>query len=189
MNLELNSELLGNNIRLFTAAQHRPVTDAVLLADFARVSSRDIVCDMCAGCGVVSAVIYSRGIAPQRLYAVEIDSTAVQLDFARVSSRDIVCDMCAGCGVVSAVIYSRGIAPQRLYAVEIDSTAVQLLEQFKRCNSIAGFLPINADLRELDRHLPANLLDCIIVNPPYFKEGSGYLPEGEVRTTARYEGT
>lgn len=140
MNLASSCELLKHGVKLFTSKQHRPVTDAVLLAHF-----------------------------------------------AKLRKGDVICDLCAGCGIVSALVYSSGVQPKAVYAVEIDSQGARLLEMLKNSNTLENFTPLHMDLRNLKDAVPANFFDNIIVNPPYFKEGAGLLPSGEIRTGARYE--
>ncbi|MCM1335497.1 MAG: RsmD family RNA methyltransferase [Bacteroides sp.] len=58
---------------------HRFGTDALLLARFAAPSRKDLVCDLCSGCGIVPMLFEALGTPPKAAYAVEIQAEAVAL--------------------------------------------------------------------------------------------------------------
>lgn len=70
-------EPLGNNIFAFTSKHHTFGADAVLLADFAAPRSAKHLCDLCAGCGIVS-LLWSRD-GSYGIDAVEIQHEAAEL--------------------------------------------------------------------------------------------------------------
>ena len=70
-------ELIGHNI--YVNRDHRFGTDALLLARFAAPSGKDTVCDLCSGCGIIPMLFFAWGKPPKKVYAVEIQSGAVEL--------------------------------------------------------------------------------------------------------------
>ena len=58
---------------------HRFGTDAFLLADFASPLPSHTVCDLCSGCGVIPLFFCKGERPPKRIYAVELQSEAVEL--------------------------------------------------------------------------------------------------------------
>ena len=78
MNTEI-FDLFGYDI--YVSEDHRFGTDALLLAEFAAPSPKDIVCDLCSGCGIVPMLFHAWGRPPAKAYSVEIQEEAVHLSF------------------------------------------------------------------------------------------------------------
>lgn len=70
-------ENLGDGFSICVSKEHRFGTDAFLLADFASPRKKDLVCDFCAGSGII-AVLMKRNNSPALIYAVEIQEKAVE---------------------------------------------------------------------------------------------------------------
>lgn len=70
-------EPLGGGIFALTSTHHTFGTDAVLLADFASPRSEKRLCDLCAGCGIVS-LLWSRD-GSFSIDAIELQSDAAAL--------------------------------------------------------------------------------------------------------------
>jgi tRNA1(Val) A37 N6-methylase TrmN6 len=68
---------LGGGIFAVTSDRHTFGADAVLLADFAAVRTAKRLCDLCAGCGIVS-LLWSRN-GDFKIDAIEIQNEAAQL--------------------------------------------------------------------------------------------------------------
>lgn len=66
------------NIKMYVSDDHRFGTDAFLLAHYAGVHKKDIVCDLCTGCGIIP-LIFCKNVMPRKVYAVDIQSEAVEL--------------------------------------------------------------------------------------------------------------
>lgn len=69
---------LGCGVRIVVSDLHRFGTDAVLLADFAAPSGRDIACDLGTGCGIVP-LLWCRAPVPPAVTAVDISPDAIDL--------------------------------------------------------------------------------------------------------------
>lgn len=74
---EKQIEKLNEKIRIVISKEHRFGTDAFLLADFAKPRIKDKVCDLGTGCGIIP-LIMSRKNAPRDIYAVDIQSQAIE---------------------------------------------------------------------------------------------------------------
>lgn len=81
----MQKEELGGGRFVYTDADHTFGTDALLLAEFAAVTSRDRVCDLGTGCGILP-LLFSRISSPPVIDAVEVDPTAAAL--ARQAVQD-----------------------------------------------------------------------------------------------------
>lgn len=75
--METEAFQLGN-IKMYVSEDHRFGTDAFLLAYYAGVRSKNIVCDLCTGCGIIP-LIFCKNIMPETIYAVDIQEEAVSL--------------------------------------------------------------------------------------------------------------
>lgn len=74
-------------IKLYVSADHRFGTDAILLAKFAAPSKKDIVCDLCTGCGIIPMLFEAWGNNTKMTYGVEIQAEAVDLFKRSVSEN------------------------------------------------------------------------------------------------------
>ena len=86
MNTEV-FDLFGLDI--YVSDDHRFGTDALLLARFSMPSSKDNVCDLCSGCGIVPMLFFASGKAPAKAYAVEIQDEAVGLMKRTVEKNEL----------------------------------------------------------------------------------------------------
>jgi len=95
-------------------------------------------------------------------------------DFAAPKKKERVCDLCSGCGIIP-LTFLRNNPKQSLTAVEIQKEACRLIDEgLKKSKQEEAVRIVNADLRELNEHLPCGAFDLVTINPPYFKVGSGY---------------
>ena len=78
-------DLFGLDI--YVSSDHRFGTDALLLAEFSKPSSKDVICDLCSGCGIIPMLFFAWGKAPAKAYAVEIQDEAVSLMRMTVESN------------------------------------------------------------------------------------------------------
>lgn len=71
-------EQLGGGFCAVTSGNHTFGSDAILLANFSTAYSVKKLCDLCAGCGIVS-IIWAAGDKERRIDAVEIQAEAIHL--------------------------------------------------------------------------------------------------------------
>lgn len=76
-------------LKLYVSDDHRFGTDAILLAKFARPSKKDVVCDLCTGCGIIPMLFEAWGNKPKKSYGVEIQAEAVELFEKSVSENKL----------------------------------------------------------------------------------------------------
>lgn len=80
--MEYSFEQLSPEISVCVSPHHRFGTDAFLLADFAQVKKKDLVCDLGTGCGIIPLII-TRGHKEVKIHAVDIQEEAIdQLNMA-----------------------------------------------------------------------------------------------------------
>jgi len=78
----VSAEPVGGGITVYVSSDHRFGTDAVLLSDFALPrGSRPpaLACDLGSGCGIIPLLWHGRGCAPEKVYAVELQSEGERL--------------------------------------------------------------------------------------------------------------
>jgi tRNA1(Val) A37 N6-methylase TrmN6 len=73
-----NFELLDENLKIYISKNHTFGSDAILLAKFSSAKQNDTLCDLCTGCGIVAILIH-RDFRPKKIYAVDIQSEAIDL--------------------------------------------------------------------------------------------------------------
>lgn len=85
-------EKFKNGCEIAVSKDHTFGTDAFLLADFARVRHKDIVCDLCTGCGII-AVLTKIRYDPAFICGIDIQEAAVEqfkLTVSRSGFSDIL---------------------------------------------------------------------------------------------------
>ena len=73
---DIRKEYLGSGITAFVSDEHTFGTDAVLLADFAAPTGKNICCDLGSGCGIIPLLWCKKNTGP--ITAVEISEKAVK---------------------------------------------------------------------------------------------------------------
>ncbi|MGN1416194.1 MAG: tRNA1(Val) (adenine(37)-N6)-methyltransferase [Oscillospiraceae bacterium] len=74
---ELSFEKLKNGCEIAVTKEHSFGTDAFLLADFAQVRHKDIVCDLGTGCGII-AILMKLRYEPKLVYGIDIQKQAIE---------------------------------------------------------------------------------------------------------------
>ena len=72
-----NFERLSDNIKIAVSAEHTFGTDAVLLADFAKVKRRDAALDMGTGCGIIP-LLWLRDEGISNVSCLDIQENAIE---------------------------------------------------------------------------------------------------------------
>ena len=76
-------------LSLNVSQDHRFGTDAILLAKFASPLKKDVVCDLCTGCGIIPLLFSAWGNAPRLTYGVEIQKEAYDLFCESVEENNL----------------------------------------------------------------------------------------------------
>ncbi len=77
MDFKYSFEKLSDEIKVCVTNEHKFGTDAFLLADFANVRQKDIVCDLGTGCGIIPMIL-SKIAKPKHIYGVDIQQQAIE---------------------------------------------------------------------------------------------------------------
>jgi len=102
----------------------------------------------------------------------------------KIRNGQVICDLCTGCGIIPFALLANGAEPAKIYALDIDESAINLLKESVKINKIKTVIPINEDLKNITQ-IPAESVDLITVNPPYYKADGGFKRERDC--TARHE--
>jgi tRNA1Val (adenine37-N6)-methyltransferase len=109
-------------------------------------------------------------------------------DFCRMKPRARVLEPGAGTGVVSLLLAKR-FPKARFVADEFDAHAYKLLVENIRRNGLDDtIVPIDTNIRYLNRSLSPNSFDVIVANPPYRQSGTGRQSPSPERQVARHDG-
>lgn len=106
--------------------------------------------------------------------------------FARFPRGSRVADLGCGSGAISLMLLASDPS-LTVTGIELQPEAAAAAAENARLNHVS-FHPLLGDLREISTLLPANSMDCVISNPPYFPVGSGKAAPGPL-ASARSEET
>ena len=106
--------------------------------------------------------------------------------FARFASRSKIADLGCGSGAIGLMLLASDPTLQ-VTGIELQPDAAAMAQENGQRNSV-NFTAIHGDLREIRTLLPANSMDGVISNPPYFPVGSGLTASGPL-SAARSEET
>lgn len=120
------------------------------------------------------------------LYTFSSDSIALAHAVQEQQIETLV-DLCAGSGVVGLEIAdTRDV--KNLYLVELQSELADAANISARLTTRKTKIKvINDDIKNAPQLLGEGCADVVISNPPYFKSGSGEVPENLSRALARHE--
>jgi len=106
-------------------------------------------------------------------------------EFAKPRKNQVICDLCTGCGIIPFALLANGAQNAKIYALDINDEAITLLKESIKINSLSNIIfPVHEDLKNITK-VPAESIDLITVNPPYYKIDDGYKRENG--GTARHE--
>ena len=92
-----------------------------------------------------------------------------------------------GCGVgIALLCLGNRVGDAHLIGVEIDRPTAELAAFNAQTNSIALEVFV-ASVAELPREVTDRVYDHVMMNPPYFEDGSGTLPVEDGNALGRYE--
>ena len=111
LNKDEKTEPLGNNMQIVVSPDHTFGTDAILLADFASIKSKDIACDMGTGCGIIP-LIWCKGKTGS-ITAIDIQPKAISqlersIELNKLEGRinAVNCDLRNLKGILDFGVYS-----------------------------------------------------------------------------------
>lgn len=124
----------------------------------------------------------------QRTDSFRLSTDSVLLaDFALVKKDSRVLDLGSGAGVLCILLAAK-CGSAAITGVEIQPAAAELSRENLRENAFEDRVRIiTADLREHRTLFKAESFDCVVSNPPYFAQNSGYSAPAAGRAQAREE--
>ena len=112
---------------------------------------------------------------PDAQFRLSTDSVACAW-FARFRSRSQITDLGCGSGAIALMLLASD--PTLIVTgIELQTDAAEAARQNAQANRLS-FTVLEGDLRSIQSLLPANSMDGVISNPPYFPVGSGKPAQG-----------
>ncbi|MBQ7646505.1 MAG: methyltransferase [Clostridia bacterium] len=107
--------------------------------------------------------------------------------FAGKGAKRVGVELGCGSGVISLMLLSENRAA-KLTGVEIQPKYASLASENAEKNGLSErFGCINADVREISKHLESGRADIVLCNPPYYRVGSGKHSDSTEADIARRE--
>jgi len=112
---------------------------------------------------------------PDAQFRLSTDSVACAW-FARFRSRSQITDLGCGSGAIALMLLASD-PTLTVTGIELQTDAAEAARQNAQANRLS-FTVLEGDLRSIQSLLPANSMDGVISNPPYFPVGSGKPAQG-----------
>jgi len=112
---------------------------------------------------------------PDAQFRLSTDSVACAW-FARFRSRSQITDLGCGSGAIALMLLASD-PTLTVTGIELQTDAAEAARQNAQANRLS-FTVLEGDLRSMQSLLPANSMDGVISNPPYFPVGSGKPAQG-----------
>ena len=124
---------------------------------------------------------------PKGVYPCGTDAVLLAAFAAERGEGGRFSDLCSGSGVIPVLVCKR--RPEASFAaVEISETACETAAKNAAANGFGGRINvISGDIRQVDKLLEKAAFDCVTVNPPYAKAGSGRAPSDKLTEIAVQE--
>ena len=124
-------------------------------------------------------------LQPQKGYRFNSDSI-ILANLTDISAGEKVYDLGCGSGVIGLLVAAKKGA--NVLGVEIQPQLADMARRSVIANDYEKKVEIiEGDIREIASLLPAGEGDAIVINPPYFKMGSGDVNQDESTAIARHE--
>lgn len=110
--------------------------------------------------------------------------------FSSPRRREACVDLGTGCGIIPA-LWTSDNCGKSILGIEISEDACSMARRSILMNGDGDRVSVeNIDLRQLaGSGIPRETYDCVVCNPPYFVESSGYVAPDPERAAARCERT
>jgi tRNA1(Val) A37 N6-methylase TrmN6 len=123
---------------------------------------------------------------PKKGFRFTLDSLLLA-DFCRIKPRDRILELGAGTGVISLLL-AKKFPTARFVADEFEPGAYRLLTHNIDTNGFRErIIPVDRDVKYLNRSIAPGAFDVIVANPPYTKAGTGRTSPSAVRQSARQD--
>lgn len=116
-----------------------------------------------------------------------IDSVLLS-DFAKnMKKNSTVIDIGTGTGIISILLSEKSSA-KKIYGVEIQDEVADMAKRSVELNELQDKIEIiNDDIKNINKYIDNNTVDCIVTNPPYKKIDAGMKNENEKLLISRHE--
>jgi tRNA1(Val) A37 N6-methylase TrmN6 len=153
-------------------------------ADLDRIGSplcRTIDADTMFG-GAVKCRQYRHG------YRYSIDSVLLA-HFPRITNEETVLDIGTGCGIIGLILlYRYGQQAISVTGLEVQHELLELADINRRINGcVDRFQLIHGTVEESSRLLPAETYSLVVLNPPFYRAGSGRQSANRQARIARHQ--
>ncbi len=127
-------------------------------------------------------------LQPQKGYRFSVDSILLaSFTLPMIQGMERAADLGSGTGVLSMILAKRA-GLSRIDAVEVMPEYHEAMTVAVQRQGLANIIdPICGDLCRSKQFLPGNAYDLVIVNPPYYKSGSGKISPRRSKATANSE--
>jgi len=118
-------------------------------------------------------------------YRFNSDSV-ILANLVEAEKNETVVDLGCGSGVIGLLVQAKRNA--RVVGVELQPALADMAKRTVYANALQDRMQIvQGDIREIEQLLPARYADRVVVNPPYYKTGSGDVNRNEEQAIARHE--
>ncbi len=122
----------------------------------------------------------------EKAHRFGMESVALASFAQGYSMRGKVADFGTGTGILPLLLCARG-SKASFTAVEIDCAMADMAHRSVLLNGLEQQIAIvQGDLRDLKARIPANSLDCILCNPPFFGSEAPLRPDSAQKDTAKH---
>lgn len=123
-----------------------------------------------------------------------IDSVLIANFVNSNSNSNNIVDLCSGSGVIS-IIMSAKKKCSKIFSIELQEEMYELLRENIKINELTDkIIGLNEDIKNISKIqekiqeiIGNKLVDIIVCNPPYKKQGTGINNENNVKYIARHE--
>ncbi|MBU1535169.1 Sua5/YciO/YrdC/YwlC family protein [Myxococcota bacterium] len=127
-------------------------------------------------------------LQPEKGYRFSVDSILLaHFTLPLVQGMERAADLGSGTGVLSMIL-SKRTNLKRIDAVEIMEEYHDAMNTAVKAQRLSHVIdPVCGDIGRSKHFLPGNCYDLVIVNPPYYKSGSGRISPRKSKATANSE--
>ena len=124
-------------------------------------------------------------IQPKKGYRFNSDSV-ILANLVQAAEGETVYDLGCGSGVIGLLVAAKRNA--KVVGVELQPALASMASRTVAANRYEEKMQVKeGDIREISSILPQGEGDVVVINPPYFKEGSGEVSHDEMKAIARHE--
>lgn len=110
-------------------------------------------------------------------------------NYVTLPKQAVIAEFCAGNAVISILLTAKQ-RPREIFAFEFQPELAALAEQSVALSGVEDIVRIFCeDVLHAERHIAAESLDAVVVNPPYVRRGAGLACGNRQRSLARQEST